>query len=190
MLPFAEGALLNHNPVTKDDVTRNPKVIITYLLASVRAYILDQTRFRESGRRPGWVWITVSPHRQEYEAERQNEDEIISFQLYSVVTPGFPFSIRTFEPLKLLTHQPKLTPTNCQTRFQSWERKVLTSWVSPEKNDAVNVSVNKLLHDLMWNGTAPAVSQVLQIRMEYLHYKMFSNHSSAQGQQHDEYEPR
>ena len=99
MLPFAEGALLNHNPVTKDDVTRIPKVMITYLLASVRAYILDQTRFRESGRRPGWVWITVSPHRQEYEAERQNEDEIISFQLYSVVTPGIPRS--AFERLNV-----------------------------------------------------------------------------------------
>lgn len=113
MLPFAEGALLNHNPVTKDDVTRIPKVIITYLLASVRAYILDQTRFRESGRRPGWAGITVSPHRQEYEAERQNEDEIISFQLYSVVTPGLPLSVRTFGSLELLAHQPKLTPTSC-----------------------------------------------------------------------------
>ena len=67
---------------------------------------------------------------------------------------------------------------------------VLTSWVSPDKNDAVNISVNKLLHDSMWNGTAPAVSQVLQIRIEYLHYKLFSNHSSTQGQQLDEYEPR
>ena len=40
ILPFAEGSLINHSPVAKDEVTRIPKTTITYLLASVRAYTL------------------------------------------------------------------------------------------------------------------------------------------------------
>ena len=40
----------------------------------------------------------VSPHRQEYVAERYDEDEIVPFQLYGAVTPGFPFKFESLNP--------------------------------------------------------------------------------------------
>ena len=66
VLPFAEGTLTNHNPVAKDEVARTPEAIRTYLLASVTAYTLDRIRLNKS---VTWMSITISPHRQEYEAE-------------------------------------------------------------------------------------------------------------------------
>ena len=51
MLPFAEGTLMNHNPVAVDEVTRIPKAARTYLFASVRAYTLGQTQLGDSGHR-------------------------------------------------------------------------------------------------------------------------------------------
>jgi hypothetical protein len=40
-LPVAEGTLTSHTPVAKDEVTRIPKTVRTYLLASVKAYTLE-----------------------------------------------------------------------------------------------------------------------------------------------------
>ena len=49
VLPFADGILTNHNPVTKDEVARTPETTSTYLLAFVTAYTLDRTRLNKSG---------------------------------------------------------------------------------------------------------------------------------------------
>ena len=40
-----------------------------------------------------WTGTTTSPHRQEYEAERQDEDIIVPLKPYGAVTPGFSFSV-------------------------------------------------------------------------------------------------
>lgn len=50
-LPSAGGALTNHNPVAKDEVTRIPETTRTYLFALVRAYTLDWTWLSDIARR-------------------------------------------------------------------------------------------------------------------------------------------
>ena len=90
ILPFAEGTLINHNPVAKDEVTRIPKTTIMYLLASVRAYTLERTRLSNNRRQAS---VTTSPHRQEYEAERQDKDVIVPLQLYSAVASERSFRV-------------------------------------------------------------------------------------------------
>ena len=89
-LPFAEGAITIHTPVAKDEVTRIPKTTITYLLASVRAYTLGRTRLSNNRRQAS---VTTSPHRQEYEAERQDKDVIVPLQLYSAVASERSFRV-------------------------------------------------------------------------------------------------
>ena len=49
--PFAEGTLINHNPVAEDEATRIPETTRTYMLASVRAYTLDQIGLSDNRRR-------------------------------------------------------------------------------------------------------------------------------------------
>ena len=71
---------------------------ITYLFASVTAYTLGRTRLSDSGSRLDGY--NLSPHCQEYEAEGQDEDEIVPFQLGSSITPGFRLGI---EPSQFLT---------------------------------------------------------------------------------------
>ena len=42
---------MNHNPVAEDEAKRIPETTKTYLLASVRAYTLDQTGISDGRRR-------------------------------------------------------------------------------------------------------------------------------------------
>lgn len=128
VLPVAEGMLTSHTPVAADEVTRVPKMRRTYLLASARAYILDETRLNGNDHHmDGHDYLTsLSRTHGRMQRGRQNNTPPTLQCDYTWIPI---WRLNVLNPQLLTSSQTHTCATKCQIEFQDGKRKILTSWV-------------------------------------------------------------